>query len=101
MIDQMKNLWWVGTVVLALIGGIWSWVVQPALAEETALQIDQKVNSRIEDLEGNQGRLRLKANDTNIKIIELQAEQRVINVKIDQVLDLLKRRIEAEPADTQ
>ena len=100
MIEQAKNLWWLGTVVLAIVAGLWTWIVQPALAEETALQIDQKVSKRIEELEGGQGRLKLKANETNIQVIELRSEQRVINVKIDQVLDLLKRNLEAS-ADSQ
>ena len=89
MIETLKNVWWAGAAVLTIVGGLWTFVGEPALAGSVKQQIDVQVNNRINELEGGVGRLKLKTNETNLAVKEIQIEQRALNREIDKTNTLL------------
>ena len=104
MWETLKNVWWAGGAAVAVIGVVWSWVVEPALAGSVKQQIDVQVKERILDLEGGVGRLKLKANETNLAVKEIQIEQKALTREIDKTNILLLQvlqQLRAAPADGQ
>ena len=99
MIEILKNIVFVGGLVLAIATFGLNFIVKPAASEFVVEQIDKKVDQRIQSLEGNVGQLKLKTNETKLQLIELNAEQRIIKLQNEQILNLLRSRL--VPVDGQ